>query len=149
MQGFLLSRHPSGMRILASLLLLSACAPAQLKGQSKLSPQDENEIRAAIEEQAKRDNQRPRSDVWSERGPVVYRIRHLEAMAADVAIVDADGLNTGTLFDGPRRYTFVFTRTRGNWVIARKIPVCSPRPMLQPLSGSPRCAEPGFSDCPN
>jgi hypothetical protein len=118
------------MRTFALLLFLSACASAQ----PTLTPKDESDIRAAIDEQAKKDNQQPRSEIWSERGPIIYRVRHLESIAADVATVDADGLNSGTFFGMRNNYTFILTRTHGTWAVVKKIPVCLPGPMIQPLS---------------
>jgi hypothetical protein len=136
------------MRILASLLLLSACASAQIK----LSPQDERDIRAAIEERAKIDNQRGTGQVWSERGPVVYKVRHLEPLAPDVATADADSVRIGGINGERRQYTFILTRTNGRWTIARKISACRdgwPPATLQPISGAPQCEERGSSGCPD
>jgi hypothetical protein len=133
------------MRTFALLFLLSACASAQ----PKLSAQDESDIRTAIEEQAKKDNQRPSHQIWNERGPFVYSVRRIEPLVADVATAEADGAQTGSLYGRLRRYTFILTRTHGRWSVAKKIPMCWPGPTLQPISGSPQCAEPGSSDCPN
>jgi hypothetical protein len=134
------------MRIIVSLLLLSACAAAQLK----LRPQDESEIRTAIEEQAKKDNQKNSGQVWSERGPLVYRVGAIEPLAADVATAEAEGVRTGT-FSDHRQYLFILVRGSGHWTIARKTPVCNgPAPVrIQPLSASRQFAARGSSGCLN
>lgn len=133
------------MRMLALLLLLPACGAAQIK----LSAQDESDIRAAIEEQAKRENQRGKGDVWSERGPVVYEVRRILPVTANVATADADGVRTGTIPGGRRRYVFLLARAHGSWTVRRRIEACTAGPILRPISEWPLYAAPGSSGYPN
>jgi hypothetical protein len=131
------------MRTLALLLLLSAGAPAQ----PKLTPKDESDIRTAIEERAKIDNQKGTGEVWTERGPLVYRVRTIEPLTADVATAEADGVRTGA-FSEHRDYTFIMMRSHGHWTVAKRIAACPPsgiqlicgsaRSRPQPLSESPQ-----------
>jgi hypothetical protein len=123
------------MRTVALLLILPACVSAQLK----LSPQDESDIRAAIDEQAKKDNQRAGDQLWTERGPVVYHVRHLEQLAPNVALADADGTRTGSFPDGPRPYVFFLTRIHGRWNVVKEIAVCPPGG-IKLISVWPQCA---------
>ena len=121
-----------GMRTFALLLLASACLSGQ--PQPKLSPQDESEIRAAIDQQAKKDERKPGGQVWTERGPLIYRVRKLEALAADVAIADVDGVRTGS-FPERQPYTLVLTRKDGHWNVVREIAVCT-GPGIQLITGT-------------
>jgi hypothetical protein len=126
------------MKSLALLLLLPCCA-------FSLTPKDESDIRAAIEEQAKKDNQK--GELWSERGPLTYQVRTIEPVTADVATAEADGVRTGT-FSEHLQYLFILTRSHGNWSVARRIQVCKPLRFL-PISESPRSGVHGSSDYPN
>jgi hypothetical protein len=89
-----------------------------------LTPRDEADIRRAIKEQAMKDNVKGSGQVWSERGPVVYRIRTIEELADNVAAADADGARTGT-FPELARYTFILAKKNGGWDVVRRIPVCA------------------------
>lgn len=125
------------MRTLAILLLLLPdCVSAQLQ----LSPKDEADIRAAIDEYAKKENQRGTGDVWSERGPFVYRVHRIESLAPQVATADADGVRIQGMNAGRRLYTFILIRARGRWTVAKRVAVCSGEPTVQPIldSGSAR-----------
>ncbi len=121
------------MRTLALLLLLPACAASQLK----LPPRDESDIRAAIAEYARRDTQRGTGEVWRERGPFVYRVRHIDALVPDVATADADGVRIGGMNGGSRPYTFILTRTHDRWTVVRRIAACRDWPTFQPISEGP------------
>jgi hypothetical protein len=112
----------------ALLLLLVHGAVAQIK----LSQQDESDIRAVIEAQAKKENEGPSDQMWSERGPHVYAIRRIEAVAENVATVDVIDARTGS-FPITRDYVFIMRRTHGAWMIFRKIAV-SPRGGFQLIS---------------
>jgi hypothetical protein len=139
-------RHNSHMRELALLLLLPACAAA-------LTPKDESDIRAVIEEQAKADNEKGSDEIWSERGPYVFTVGVIKAVTADVAMADAQESRTGTFFERAR-YVFIMARTNGRWSIVRKIPVRDgPHPGFQPIGegfqpigepGRPRQRTPGY-----
>ena len=144
-QGSASTRHSSCMRILLLLFLISSCASAELK----LSSQDEADIRAAIEAYAKKDNQRGTGEVWSERGPFVYRVRRTEPLTPDVAVAAADGLRTGGMNGGSRPYTFILTRTRGRWTVAKRIAVCDGEVTIRPISAGLQCAARGSWDYPN
>jgi len=122
------------MRTVALLLLAGGAAAAQ----PPLTGKDMADIRAAIQEQAKQDNVKGTGRVWSERGPVAYRVRKIEPLTADVATVEVDAVRAGT-YSEQRQYLFLMTHAAGGWTVARKVEVCSgPRPVrLQPLSGVP------------
>jgi hypothetical protein len=119
------------MRTLALLLLLCYAAIAQ----PPLTVKDEIDIRAAIEEQARKDNQKRTPRVWSERGPLIYRVRKIEPLTADVAIGEADGDRMGP-FGEHYQYLFVVTHAGGRWTVARRVQVCNgPGPVkIQPLT---------------
>jgi hypothetical protein len=105
------------MRILALLLLLSACASAQ----AVLTAEDEHQIRAVIKEFAANDND---SDhIWHVRGPLTYNVRTIEALVTDAATADAEGVRNGSRTER-RQFTFILTRTNGKWNIAKRIQVC-------------------------
>src|SRR4051812_2007563 len=122
------------MRTVALLLLAGGVAAAQ----PPLSGKDTDDIRAAIRKQAMEDNGKGTGRVWSERGPVAYRVHKMEPLTADVATAEVDAVRAGT-YSEQRQYVFLMTRTADGWTVARKIPVCSgPGPVrLQPLSGVP------------
>ena len=122
------------MRTVALLLLAGGVAAAQ----PKLTSKDIDDIRAAIREQAMNDNAKGTGRVWSERGPVAYRVQKMEPLTADVATVEVDAVRAGT-YSEQRQYLFLMTHAAGGWTVARKVEVCSgPRPVrLQPLSGVP------------
>jgi len=88
-----------------------------------LTAQDENEIRSAIQRQTKQDNERGAGEVWSERGPIAYRVRHMEAVLPDVATADAEGWHVGP-FTERRLYLFLVARSQGRWAVVRRIAVC-------------------------
>ncbi len=115
------------MRTLAFLLLLNAA----------LSPQDEKDIRSLIEEQAKKDS-RTDGQIWSERGPLAYRVRQIQPLTSNVATADVDGVRAGA-FPSLWHYTFILTRTQGRWTIVRRIPVCGYL-RIQPIDGAPPCS---------
>jgi hypothetical protein len=133
------SRHPSHMRTL-SLLLLSVCALA-------LTPKDETDIRTAIEEHARKENSGGSREIWTERGPIVYQVRKIEPLTADVAMAEAEAWRTGA-FAGHLQYLFILTRTRGQWNVVKKVQVGLPLRFL-PISAAPRFLGCGSSDCPN
>jgi hypothetical protein len=114
------------MRELALLLLLPACAAA-------LTPKDESEIRTAIEEQAKVENQKASDEIWSERGPLVFHLGAIKPVTDDVAMADADATRTGTFFQRAQ-YVFILARINGRWSIVRKIQVWDgPRAGFRPI----------------
>src|SRR4051794_37629692 len=98
------------MRVITVFLLLCGCLIAQ----PKLTPQDESEIRAVIEERAKEENQRGSGDVWSERLPLMSRVKRRGPISQDVATADADSTRTGAYFQGVQ-YVFILRRTNGRW----------------------------------
>jgi hypothetical protein len=132
-------RHPSHMRTL-SLLLLPFCALA-------LTPKDENDIRTAIEEHAKKENSRRTGEVWTERGPIVYQIRKIEPVTTDVAMVEAEGGRTGA-FAEHLQYLFILSRTRGEWNVVKKVRVGSPL-KFQPIAAATQFLGCGSSGCPD
>ncbi len=135
-------RHSHRMRTLALLLLLPTWALAE----APLTAKDQAEIRTVIEEQAKQENQKPSSEIWSERGPIVYRIGAIVPVAADVATAEADGVRTGTY--GQRgRYLFILTRSTGHWTVAKKVQVCDGAG-FKLICESPRFGAHGSSGCP-
>jgi hypothetical protein len=99
-----------------------------------LTPQDESDIRQAIEERAKIENSKPSPKVWSERGSKVYRIQSMEAVSDDVATADAEGVRTGA-FSSTRQYVFILKRANGHWAISRQLEVVlQPAPVrIQPV----------------
>jgi len=120
------------MRVFTLLL----CLPAFLGAQAKLSPQDESEIRVAIEERAKQENQQGSPD---ERSRILYSVGNISPITVDVATADA----TSRRVNGPsarRQYVFILTRATGNWTITRKIQVCpAAAPVtIQPITSNPR-----------
>jgi hypothetical protein len=118
------------MRTLALLLLLPAWAAAQ----PKLTPKDEIEIRTAIEERAKKDNRKGTGEVWSERGPLIYRVRKIEPLAADVATAETEGVRTP--YGERHQYVFIMLRSQGQWNVAKRLEVCPPVGM-QLITGNP------------
>ena len=113
-------------------MALALLAPRFWAADPKLSAQDEDQIRAAIEAEAKKENQGPSDRIWSERGPVVYAIKKIEALSDGVATVDAVGSRTGA-FPTVRDYLFIVKRIGGVWTIFRKIAV-NPRGGFQLIS---------------
>ena len=134
------------------MIVLSLFVLVRAFAQPKLSPADEREIRALIDEQSKKQERHDREAArpWSERGPFVYHMRELTALVTDVAMADCDGATTGT-FPQLSKHIFILTRVDGKWSIARHIVTCpnGAPVMLQPLAGGPLRAVHGSSDCPN
>src|SRR5690349_3503575 len=95
----------------ASVLLVLTCRSAY----GALSESDRSEIRAAIRQAAKDENLKGTGEVWSERGPVVYKVTKIESPADDVAIVDATEMRAGTFSFGPAPCLFILKREDGHW----------------------------------
>jgi hypothetical protein len=124
-------RHFCYMRTIALLLvLLPACAVAQ----PKLTPKDESEIRKAIKELAMNENQKGTGEVWSERGPVIYRVRTIELLAADVATAETEGVRTP--FGERHQFVFIMLRSGGHWTLGKRLTVCQAVGM-QLITGTP------------
>jgi hypothetical protein len=132
------------MRTFALLFLLLSPALAQ----PKLTPKDEDDIRALIREEAKKVNARSANPVWSERGPFVYVVHSVEPVAADVALADADGGTSGA-FPETHGHIFIAVRSDGRWKIARHVQLCPRAAPVIPLAAASQHAERGSSDCPN
>ena len=116
------------MRILASLLLpLAALA---------LTPKDEGDIRIAIQQYAKNENLKGTGQVWSERGPLAYKVRTIEEVTADVATADADGWRTG-VSPQYQHYVFILTRTEDHWSVRKKVKSCG-QPGIQLIDENDR-----------
>ena len=135
LQGLRRRRHSVHMKALVLMLATAACAVSQVN----LTPQDEAGIRTAIRERAKADNMKGTGRVWSELGPLVYKIGEIEAIAADVATAEASGVRPGA-YTGRREYLFLLTRSNGQWTIARRVQVCTGLgPMrIVPAEGEPK-----------
>lgn len=118
--------------LLKTALALTLLAPRFWAADPRLSAQDESQIWAAIEAEAKKENQGPSDRIWSERGPVVYAIKKMEALSDDVATVDAVGSRTGA-FPTVQNYLFIVKRIGGVWTIVRKVAE-SPRGGVQLIS---------------
>jgi len=131
------------MRILLILLPLLPVLTAQ----PKLTPRDESEIRAAIADQAKKENAQDSGQIWSERLPITYKVLTVESLSADVALVDTNRLSIGTSIGG-QRCTFVMTHTKGRWRVAREIMAC-PKSGIIPLAAVQRFEGRGSSGCPD
>jgi len=118
------------MKPIAMLLLACASLPAAVP----LSTHDEAEIRIAIDEWAKLENSKDTGEVWTERGPAVYRIRTIEGITREVALVDATGGRTGP-FPDVGKVLFVMLRDVRAWKVVRKARVAGPKgPLLIPAT---------------
>ena len=105
-----------------------------------LTPKDESDIRTAIQEYAKIENQQDTGNVWSERGPVTYRIRKIEPVTDDVALAETEGGRTGA-FSERLPFLFVMLRSHGQWTVVKRVQVGSPVRLM------PICAGPRFWAC--
>jgi hypothetical protein len=129
------------MRIFALLLAgyCFAAASARSETPAKLTEKDESAIRAIIQDEAKKENQKNSGEVWSERGPTVYRVRQIEAVTADVATAEVHIARTGVYLYGPNTFLFILTRTDGRWSVSRRVAMFNGAfpPTAQPPSGAP------------
>ena len=105
-----------------------------------LTPKDEADIRMAIKEYARLENQNGSVEIWSERPPHLYRIRRIEEVSGDVAMADAEDVREGW-WVGPRpQYLFIFRRSGGRWTVVRKVRMYSGPPSgFQPVNGCVMC----------
>jgi hypothetical protein len=131
------------MRTLALLvLLLPVCSAAE----PTLTAKDKRDIRIAIEAQAKAENEKGTNEIWSERGPLIYHVRNIEAIDGDVAMAETDGVSSGT-FPEHDYFLFILSRSSGRWTVSKKVQICKPVRMM-PVAGLPRSSARDFLGCP-
>ena len=130
-------------------LFTAICLTGQPVPSERFSADDKAGIKAAIDEQARKDNLAPRRRAMM-RGPVQYDIDHISWTTADVAIVDASARRPASMSGPKLPVTFVAVRRQGQWTVAREIATCGwGEPGIMPVSECPRCGVRGSSGYPD